>query len=146
MSRPTPAAPAARAAGGRRNPHRRCAGEPRGGARARSGRSRRRPARCRCPASRSPISSRLAAREAVTLRALLEELRAAGLELVAEAPFDLLQSARRSIEEVNIAGLALARLTVHRLPGSDVIRSSKSVAELQREVGVIRAFAPLPRT
>src|SRR5436305_556747 len=41
----------------------------------------------------------LAAREAVTLRSLLEELRAAGLELVAEAPVDLLQSARRSIEE-----------------------------------------------
>ena len=63
----------------------------------------------------------LAAREAVTLRSLLEELRAAGLELVAEAPIDLLQSARRSIEEVNIAGLALARVTVHRLPGPDMI-------------------------
>src|SRR6185295_4618217 len=41
----------------------------------------------------------LAAREQVTLRALLEELRAAGLELVAEAPLDRLQNARRSIEE-----------------------------------------------
>ena len=58
----------------------------------------------------------LSAREGVTLRALLEDLRAAGLELVAEAPFDRLQNARRSIEEVNIAGLALARLTVHRSP------------------------------
>src|SRR5262249_41521646 len=54
----------------------------------------------------------LSAREGVTLRALLEELRAAGLELVAEAPIDRLQDPRRSIEEVNIAGLALARLTV----------------------------------
>src|SRR5262249_44568290 len=60
----------------------------------------------------------LAAREGVTLRALLEELRAAGLELVAEAAIDQLRDARRSIEEVNIAGLALARLTVGRLPSA----------------------------
>ena len=62
----------------------------------------------------------LAVRERVTLRALLEELRAAGLELVAEAPFDRLQDRRRSIEEVNIAGLALARLTIHQLPSAEV--------------------------
>ena len=30
-----------------------------------------------------------------------------------------LQDARRSIEEVNISGLALARLTIHRLPSPD---------------------------
>src|SRR4051812_23278126 len=47
----------------------------------------------------------MAARESVTLRSMLEDLRAAGLELVAEAPLDMMQSARRSIEEVNIAGL-----------------------------------------
>ncbi len=82
----------------------------------------------------------------MTLRSLLEELRAAGLELVAAAPIDLLQSARRSIEEVNIAGLALARVTVHRLPGPDMIPLLKSVAALQRDVAVVRAFSPLPRT
>jgi len=87
----------------------------------------------------------LAARERVTLRALLEELCAAGLELVAEAPIDQLRSARRSIEEVNIAGLALGRVTVHRLPDADSVPLLKAVATLQREVGVIRAFAPLPR-
>jgi aminodeoxyfutalosine synthase len=88
----------------------------------------------------------LAGREKVTLRALLEETRAAGLELVAEAPIDLLKSARRSIEEVNIAGLTLGHLSVHRLPGSDMAPLFKAVVALQREVGVIRAFAPLPRT
>jgi len=87
----------------------------------------------------------LAAREAVTLRALLEALSQAGLELVAEAPFDLLQDARRSIEEVNIAGLALARLTVDQAAGSDPVRQLKSVADLQRATGVVRAFAPLSR-
>src|SRR4051794_40485731 len=42
----------------------------------------------------------LAARERITLRNLLEQLSAAGLELVAEAPFDQLRDPKRSIEEV----------------------------------------------
>ena len=100
----------------------------------------------------SPVSAfslsdleQLAARDGVTLRALLEDLRAAGLELIAEAPFDRLQDARRSIEEANIAGLALARLTIHRLPSSDTPSLLKRVSDLQQAVGVVRAFAPLPR-
>jgi hypothetical protein len=88
----------------------------------------------------------MAAREKVTLRALLEDLRAAGLELVAEAPLDLMQSARRSIEEVNIGGLTLGRLTVHRLQDPNMVPLFKSVVELQYQVGVVRTFAPLPRT
>lgn len=87
----------------------------------------------------------LAGREGVTLRAVLEELRAAGLDLVAEAPFDLLQDPRRSIEEVNIAGLALARLTIDRPHGADAPALFRRVAALQHAVAVVRAFAPLPR-
>jgi aminodeoxyfutalosine synthase len=86
----------------------------------------------------------LAGREGITLRALLEELHAAGLELIAEAPVDRLQSPLRAVEEVNIAGLRLARLTVHRTP-ADLVAFLASVAELQREVAVITAFAPLAR-
>jgi aminodeoxyfutalosine synthase len=82
----------------------------------------------------------------LTLRAFLEDLKAAGLELIAEAPVDGLQDARRSIEEVNIAGLALARLTVHRLPAADTAPLFITIAELQRRLGFIRAFAPLPRS
>src|SRR5580704_192755 len=77
-------------------------------------------------AGRVPVSAysladleELAVREHVTLRSLLEELRTAGLEIIAEAPFDRLRDARRAIEEVNIAGLALARLTIDRLPETD---------------------------
>jgi aminodeoxyfutalosine synthase len=87
----------------------------------------------------------LSAREGVTLRALLEELRAAGLELVAEARIDRLQDPRRSIEEVNIAGLSLARLTVEKLASADPMPLLKAVADLQHAVAVVRAFAPLPR-
>jgi aminodeoxyfutalosine synthase len=101
---------------------------------------------------RTPLSGfsladleQLAAREQVTLRAVLEALQAAGLELVADAPYDALRDARRSIEEVNIGGLALARLTFHQLPAVDTVSVLKDIAALQRAVGVIRAFAPLPR-
>jgi 2-iminoacetate synthase ThiH len=103
-------------------------------------------------AGRVPVSAfsladleELAIREQVTLRSFLEDLRAAGLEIVAEAPFDRLLDARRSIEEVNIAGLALARLTIDRLPATDPPSLLKEVSALQRDVAVIRAFAPLPR-
>ena len=88
----------------------------------------------------------LALQDGVPLRSFLEELQGVGLELVAEAPIDRLQSARRCIEEVNIAGLALARLTVSRLATGDVMPLFRSVVDLQRTVGVIRTFAPLPRT
>ena len=87
----------------------------------------------------------LASREGMTLRALLEELRAAGLELVAEAPYDALADPRRSIEEVNIAGLALARLTINQTPPGDAQAFYRKIAALQHVVAVIRAFAPLPR-
>jgi aminodeoxyfutalosine synthase len=87
----------------------------------------------------------LAAREGITLRVLLEELHGAGLELVADAPVDRLQNARRSVEEVNIAGLVLARLTIDQSASSDPLPQLKAVCELQRAVGVLKAFAPLPR-
>lgn len=87
----------------------------------------------------------LAAGSQVPLRALLEELRQAGLELVAQAPFDKLRDARLAIEEVNIAGLALARLTIDTLPTADAAALYRQVAAVQQVVGVIKAFAPLPR-
>ena len=86
-----------------------------------------------------------ATRESVTLRSLLEELHAAGLELIADAPFDRLQDPRRSIEDVNIAGLVLARLTIQQLPSADFPSLLKRVVDLQHAVAVVRAFAPLPR-
>jgi aminodeoxyfutalosine synthase len=87
----------------------------------------------------------LALGESATLGAVLERLRAAGLELVAEADVDQLQDAARAIEEVNIAGMAVARVTVHQVTSAEPLLQLRSVAALQRRVGVLRAFAPLPR-
>lgn len=104
-------------------------------------------------AGKTPVSAysladleQLAAAESVPLRALLEELRDAGLELVAQAPFDQLRDARMAIEQVNIAGLALARLTMEKLPSADIPELYRQIAALQHDVGVIKAFAPLPRS
>ena len=101
---------------------------------------------------RTPVSAyalddleALAAREHVTLRALLEHLAQAGLEVLAEAPFDRLRESRLAVEEVNIAGLRLARLTIHTLPSPDVPALYRRIAALQYDVGFIHAFAPLPR-
>lgn len=103
-------------------------------------------------AGKTPVSGfsladleQLAASTQTPLRAVLEALKQAGLELVAQAPFDLLRDARLAIEEVNIAGLALARLTIDSLPTADIPELYAKVAALQQAVGVIKAFAPLPR-
>lgn len=103
-------------------------------------------------AGQTPVSGfsladleQIAATDQVPLRAFLEELAQAGLELVSEAPFDLLRDPRMAIEEVNIAGLALARLTIQTLPSADVVALYRDIAALQHDVGVIHAFAPLPR-
>ena len=85
----------------------------------------------------------LAAQERITLRDLLEQLRAAGLELVAEAPFDRLRDPKRSIEEVNIAGMRLARLTIHQLPTTTSKVCTSKSRPLQDDVAVIPGFAPL---
>lgn len=87
----------------------------------------------------------LAAGTGLSLRAVLEQLRDAGLELIAEAPFDRLADPRLAIEDVNIAGLTLARLTIDQLPSADVPALFTRIAALQHDVGVVRAFAPLPR-
>ena len=116
------------------------AGEPRRGGR--TGRAKSRPPPTGAAVSAFSLADleQLAARESVTLRALLEELRAAGLELVAEAPFDRLQNARRSIEEVNIAGLALARLTVHQA----AVRGSDAAAQGGRRAAARRRASSAP--
>ncbi len=87
----------------------------------------------------------LALAEQVPLRTILEAFKREGLELVAQAPFDRLRDPRLAIEEVNIAGLTLARLTIHALPAAEVPALYRRIAGLQYDVGVVHAFAPLPR-
>ncbi|MDE3154343.1 MAG: hypothetical protein KGN76_04535 [Acidobacteriota bacterium] len=87
----------------------------------------------------------LAADEGLPLRTLLERLQEAGLELVAEAPVDALAEPRAAIEAVNMAGLTLARLVLRTVPRDGLVHVLRDVASLQRAVGVLRTFQPLPR-
>jgi len=87
----------------------------------------------------------LAGEEGLSLRALLERLQEAGLELVAEAPVDELPDPRSAVEAANMAGLTIARLTLSAVPRDSLVRVFRDVAALQRAVGVLRNFQPLPR-
>ncbi len=73
-------------------------------------------------------------------------LHAAGLEAVAEAPIDLLQDPTVAIAAARDAGLAVTRLTVHILGPDNQISMVMRAHDVQKAIGGIRAFAPLPRT
>jgi hypothetical protein len=78
---------------------------------------------------------------------ILRGIRGTGVTSIAEAPIDLLVDARAALEAVRDAGLRLARLTVqrHAERGERVAVITKA-AELQRALGWLPSFAPLPRT
>jgi aminodeoxyfutalosine synthase len=76
---------------------------------------------------------------------LFASLRKAGLEIIAEAPIDLLQDAAAVIRMAHDAGLMVPRVTVNA-GSEDQARTIGRVNDLQSTVGGIRAFAPLART
>jgi len=79
------------------------------------------------------------------LSELLATLHTAGLETVAEAPIDLLPDAEGVVRAAHAAGLTVPRVTV-QAGSEDPAYLIGRVNDLQRAVGGIRAFAPLPRT
>lgn len=76
---------------------------------------------------------------------VLEQLRAAGLELVAEAPLDGLRDAATALDAVRRAGVTVARMTIHTIDEHDRVSQISDVVRLQDEAGIIKAFAPLAR-
>jgi aminodeoxyfutalosine synthase len=84
--------------------------------------------------------------EGRTVPDILGELRAAGLELIAEGDLDEALDAR-ALREVSDAGLRIARVTVPVWPDdpADAAGLLRRVRELQAATGMIRALAPLPR-
>jgi aminodeoxyfutalosine synthase len=79
------------------------------------------------------------------LAEILARLRGAGLALVADAALDRLRAPERSIEAVFRAGLGLARLIVDSGEGTGHVDLVLRAAMVQRAVGALRSFAPLPR-
>lgn len=74
----------------------------------------------------------------------LSAMRDAGLELIAEAPIDVLKSPERALESALSAGLSVARLTVQQ-PGTDSWATCHRVVTLRERLRSFRVFAPLPR-
>jgi CofH/MqnC C-terminal region len=83
---------------------------------------------------------------AASLADACRALYAAGLEALAEAPIDLLQDPVVAIAEARGGGLAVPRLTVHSLDPGGRISIVARAHDVQKALGGIRAFAPLPRT
>lgn len=77
---------------------------------------------------------------------VLAALKKAGLDAVAQAPIDRLQTPERSLEALADAGLGLARLTVDDTPEREWTAVCRQVAALQTTLGTVRVFAPLART
>jgi hypothetical protein len=80
------------------------------------------------------------------LPVVLSGLKAAGLEIVAQAPLDRLEAPEHALEAVTDAGLQVARLTIDEAPGRPWSLVCREVAAYQRRLQSLRVFAPLPRT
>jgi aminodeoxyfutalosine synthase len=85
----------------------------------------------------------LAAEHGTALADVLGRLKAAGLELVAEAPIDRLVEPTMAYRAAVLAGLPVARLTVDAV--GDRLALLRRVERLMADVGAIGRFAPLAR-
>ncbi len=88
----------------------------------------------------------LAGRQGRILSAILEDLRAAGLEWIAEAPIDRLRDASAAFAALGTAGMRLARCTVTSVAPDGGLDGFRFVRRLIADGAQIRAFAPLART
>ncbi len=87
----------------------------------------------------------LAGGSAASLTDLVARLAAAGLEIIAEAPIDLLPDAPAAVRAAREAGVQVPRLTVHHVAAGDELRYCTLARDIQSSAGGVRAFAPLAR-
>lgn len=85
----------------------------------------------------------LAGGSTAALTDLAGRLAAAGLEIVAEAPVDVLPDAAAAVRAARDGGLQVPRLTVHT--AETPVRLAALARDIQSATGGVRAFAPLPR-
>ncbi len=83
---------------------------------------------------------------AASLADACRALRDGGLEAIADVPIDLLPDPAVAIAAARGAGLAVTRLTVHALDPDSRVSVVARAHDVQKALGGIRAFAPLPRT
>ena len=77
-------------------------------------------------------------------RQLLEQLRAAGLDAIAELPLDAIPDLPAAVGALNAAGFDRLRLGVARIAAAERTNLLLRAAELQDEFRCIHSLAPLP--
>jgi len=87
---------------------------------------------------------RLATRESHRASTVLERLRSAGLDALAELPLDGLDDAAAVIETIVAAGYRQLRLTIDRAPADARAKLFAVAAVLQEKCPAIRSINPLP--
>src|SRR4051812_18522081 len=79
------------------------------------------------------------------VRGWIDDLRAAGLGLIDEAPIDRLGQPTALLEAADAGGVPVARMTVHGGLFSGPLPLIRLVGALQDATEAVRVFAPIPR-
>ncbi|MBI3050048.1 MAG: hypothetical protein HYY76_17250 [Acidobacteria bacterium] len=87
---------------------------------------------------------RLGSNAGLPVARVLAELRAAGLEALAEMPMDAIDDEAAVIDTLRQAGFDRLRLTVAKAPAAERTGAMLRAAALQARFGGIRAIGPLP--
>ena len=91
-----------------------------------------------------PDVERLATPDGATVARVLETLREAGLDAIAEVPLDRAGGVTEMIEQLATAGYRKLRLTIEKAPAADRTRLLLDAAALQERFGCIQTVNPLP--
>ena len=91
-----------------------------------------------------PDVERLATPDGATMGRVLETLREAGLDAIAEVPLDRAGGAVDVIEQLATAGYRQLRLTIEKAPAADRTRLLLDAAALQERFACIQTINPLP--
>jgi aminodeoxyfutalosine synthase len=86
-----------------------------------------------------------AAGDIARVTAWIGDLRAAGLDLIDEAPVDVLKQPAALLHAAMAGGVPVARLTVHGGAAAGPLPIIRLVTALQAETDAVRVFAPIPR-
>jgi aminodeoxyfutalosine synthase len=87
---------------------------------------------------------RLAAAGADRTSKVLQRLRAAGLDALAEFPLDRVTDLRAALDSIESAGYPQVRLTIDKTPAEARTKLFTTAAELKERYGAIRSINPLP--
>jgi len=89
---------------------------------------------------------RLAGASRVSVTEVLERLRSAGLDAIADMPLDRIDNLSDALGRLVTAGYTQVRLTIDRAPAEVRTRLALRAAELQAEFACIQSISPLPST